>query len=86
MKSWENPKVKVFNVKMDENIADSGNGTQVITLQQSGVIANAWPTNTYKVNGNIIVDSGIEYTWNSGMNRFQTSGYTDAAAVSSCLA
>ncbi len=35
MKSWENPKVKVFNVKMDENIADSGNGTQVITLQQS---------------------------------------------------
>ena len=86
MKVWKKPEVKVFNVKMNENIAASGDETQVIMHQVSGSLANTWKSYTYYVSGETIADTGIKYFYTaSGGN---TNYYTLASEteVASCLA
>ncbi len=94
MKVWNRPEIKVFSVRLDENIATSGavqRESKSICVQQSSVLASYWPTNQYYVNSvsseaGTIVDTDIAYVWNVTANRFQTDGsYTDPAAISSCL-
>ena len=61
MKAWKTPEVKVFNVKMDENIAASGDQTMLIMHQQRGTIASSWPTYTYYVSNGTIVNTSNRY-------------------------
>lgn len=87
MKVQNRPEIKVFSVKLNENIATSG-ASKNICVQQSGVLAEYWPTNLYYVNSatETIVDTGVAYTWNGNANRYQTAGsYIDPASISSCL-
>lgn len=49
MKTWINPGLKIFNVKMDENIAASSGNIRQIQLQDG--------TYNFRVNGNVIVDT-----------------------------
>ncbi|MFR3529436.1 MAG: hypothetical protein ACLTTZ_02620 [Lachnospiraceae bacterium] len=61
MKTWKKPEVKVFDVKMDENIAASGDGGY-----QTGYIY-------YDLGG--ITRGGATYRWN-GNNNIQDTGIT----------
>lgn len=54
MKKWEKPEVKVFSVKMDENIAASGEGRYIKTVN-----FNPGGDIQVYVNGQIIVDTNI---------------------------
>lgn len=61
MKTWKKPEVKVFDVKMDENIAASGDGGY-----QTDYI--------YHAEG-VITRGGANYRWN-GNNNIQDTGIT----------
>lgn len=62
MKEWKKPEVKIFNVKIDENIAASGDGSGYM----SGYIS-------FYTNG--ISRGGGNYRYNSS-NQIQDTSYT----------
>ena len=90
MKKWSRPEVRVFGVKMDENIASSGTQSSsklAIMHQKTGTMAGSWPVYTYYVSaGNTIVDTSVTYmyTASSGNSNYYTLGSEDA--VAGCLA
>lgn len=85
MREWKKPEVKVFDVKMDENIAASGDRILNIRHNKAGVLAGEWERYDYRVSGNMIVDTNHTYRQTSTTNSYY---YTMASAreVSSCLA
>ena len=85
MREWKKPEVKVFDVKMDENIAASGDRILNIRHSQRGVMADKWKRHNYYVSGNTIVDTSYTYHDSSGMNTYYYTGASEGA-VSSCLA
>lgn len=87
MKSWPKPEVKVFSVKMDENIAASGESTQLIMHQKQGVIASEWPTYNYFVAaGETIVDTGVKYFYTASEGNSNYYTLASETQVSSCRA
>lgn len=66
MKQWEKPEVKVFDIKMEENIAASGddrikaNGTVEIE-KGPGEAVNTIKTLTYYTDTNMIIETNYEY-------------------------
>lgn len=59
MKAWTTPEVKVFSVKMDENIAASGDERMQVYFNPGG---NIW----VYVNGQIIIDTSYGWYMNGG--------------------
>lgn len=84
MREWKKPEVKVFDVKMDENIAASGQERKKIHFNDG----DWW----CYVNGQIIVSSSVTwYTDNNGRvcasNAYTPgSGSTGSWAVDGCRA
>lgn len=79
MKAWKNPEVKVFDMKMDENIAASGEyETRTITLKVAGNL-KAEGTWTFNVTGSTIVLTGIPYNKNG--NAAATYDEVESCAV-----
>lgn len=63
MKTWKKPEVKVFDVKMDENIAASGDGgyqtDRIYYVERGGIFRDSA---NYRWNGNNnIQDTGIKF-------------------------
>lgn len=85
MREWKKPEVKVFDVKMDENIAASGDRILNIRHSQSGVMADNWEKHNYYVSGNTIVDTNYTYHDSSEMNTYYFT-MASAVAVSGCRA
>lgn len=81
MKTWVNPGLKIFNVKMDENIAASGRDIRRIQLQDG--------TYDFRVSGNVIVDtSECTFVSDGGqyIGRWQGTGSLYYWQVKGCLA
>lgn len=84
MKKWSKPEVRVFGVKLDENIASSGTqqpSKLTIMHQKTGTIADSWPSYTYYVSaGNTIVNTSVTYwyTASTGNRNYYTLGSEDA--------
>lgn len=88
MREWKKPEVKIFDVKMDENIAASGD--------QTGILHHATPTDTgggwvffggkdnyrYSSDGNI-QDTGIYVIHYDGVNLIDKA---NVGQVSGCRA
>lgn len=85
MKSWKNPEVKVFNVKMNENIADSGEEILDIRHSQSGVLADKWESFKYYVSNGTIVDTSYTYHDSSNLNPYYFT-MASPGDVSGCMA
>lgn len=85
MKAWKNPEVKVFDVKMDENIAASGDRILNIRHNQSGEMADNWSKHDYYVSGNTIVDTNYTYHDSSELNTYYFT-IASEGDVSGCLA
>ena len=67
MKSWKNPEVKVFNVKMNENIAASDDQKLLVNFNPGGDIL-------VYVNGRLIVDTVYGY-YMSGNKAIASNAY-----------
>ena len=84
MKTWKKPEVKVFDVKMDENIAASGDGgyqTDRIYYAEEPIMRE-WAH--YRWNGsNNIQDTGIVF-WIDGGYKVVDKKYV--ASITGCLA
>lgn len=84
MKKWMKPDMKLFSVKMDENIAASGDdGYQIdyIDYDQGGITRGGA---NYRWRGdNNIQDTGIQFSESYGE---KTVSYAQVAAISGCLA
>lgn len=66
MKIWESPEMKVFSVKMNENIAASGDttsgDTEFIIISRSDTALTVQEGSAYFiVNGTLIQGTGISY-------------------------
>lgn len=86
MKAWKNPEVKVFDMKMDENIAASGDERVSVNFNPGGNIM-------VYVRGHVIVDTKYGWYWNgpvrTASNAYQQSTGSTGAWVldgSSCRA
>ena len=86
MKAWKNPEVKVFDVKMDENIAASGDERLSVYFTPEGSIM-------VYVRGQVIVDTSYGWYWKGSVrtasNAYQQSTGSTGAWVldgSSCRA
>lgn len=84
MKTWKKPEVKVFDVKMDENIAASGDGgyqTDYIYYDLGGITRGG---KTYRWNGNNnIQDTGITFHI-AGSDKVVANSHV--ADITGCLA
>lgn len=60
MREWKKPEVKIFDVKMDENIAASGDQYQVVHIDfdLGGITRGGYD---YRCQGTNIQDTGISY-------------------------
>ena len=67
MKAWKNPEVKVFDVKMDENIAASGDERVSVNFNPGGDIM-------VYVHGQVIVDTSYGWYW-KGSGRTASNAY-----------
>lgn len=86
MKTWKKPEVKVFDVKMDENIAASGDGgyqTAYINYDLGGFTRGG---ENYRWNGsNNIQDTGIPFWIESGTGE-KVVDKRYVANIAGCLA
>ena len=90
MKAWDKPELKVFSVRLDENIASSGDDgggsyeMMEIYHNKKGVLARDWEHHLYYVSGGIIQDTGFPY-WEgcSAKNDFYYT-LAEPNQVSSC--
>lgn len=84
MKKWMKPDMKLFSVKMDENIAASGDdGYQIdyIYYDQGGITRGGA---NYRWRGdNNIQDTGIQFSESTG---WKTVPQVQVTAISGCLA
>ncbi len=79
MREWKKPEVKVFDVKMDENIAVSGEQILFIIHNQGGVSASKWKRYSYYVSGNTIVDTNHTcHRTSTTNNNYYTTASVDA--------
>lgn len=62
MKAWKNPEVKVFDVKMDENIAASGDERVSVNFTPGGNIM-------VYVRGQVIVDTSYGWYWDGSVRK-----------------
>lgn len=62
MREWKKPEVKVFDVKMDENIAASGDEQLVVNFNPGGDIR-------VHVRGQIIVDTSVGWYMDGAVRR-----------------
>lgn len=60
MKTWKNPEMKLFAVKMSENIAASGDYTTIkLFVTENGVITRE--AGYYRCQGHNIQDTNVQY-------------------------
>lgn len=85
MKTWKKPEVKVFDVKMDENIAASGDGgykTDRIYYAEEPIVRE-WAH--YRWNGsNNIQDTGITF-WIESSTGKKVVNKSYVADIAECL-
>lgn len=84
MKTWESPEMKVFNVKMDENIAASGDGKEYQTgyiYYENGGITRGGANYRYTSDGRI-QDTSVSFVSGGGM---RTVAQNKVSAISGCL-
>ena len=74
MREWKKPEVKVFDVKMDENIAASGDRILNIRHSQVGKLPDMWNRFDYWVSGNTIVDTSYTCGQTSNKNDYYFTG------------
>ncbi|MCC2254814.1 hypothetical protein LKD70_10350 [Ruminococcus sp. CLA-AA-H200] len=84
MKNWETPKMKVYSVKMDENIAASGDGGYQVAYiyYDEGGITRGGANYNWSGN-NMIQDTSVSFTGDGGVF---TVPYSQMGAISGCLA
>ena len=86
MKNWNRPEMIIFNVKMDENIASSGAGSennyevQYIYYDLGGITRGGA---NYKCKDSYIQDTSIQYTDGGGQKTVSSS---NVGQISGCLA
>lgn len=82
MREWKKPEVKIFDVKMDENIAASGDQYQTLYIyyDEGGITRGGA---NYKCQGTSIQDTGIDYQ-KSGNMIIVSEKYV--ATIAGCLA
>ena len=86
MKNWNRPEMKIFNVKMDENIASSGAGSennyevQYIYYDLGGITRGGA---NYKCKDSYIQDTSNQYT---DGGRQKTVSNSNVGQISGCLA
>ena len=84
MKTWKKPEVKIFDVKMDENIAASGDGgyrTSYIYYDLGGITRGGA---NYRWNGNNnIQDTGVQFTTRNGESVVPNN---KVSTISGCMA
>lgn len=84
MKTWRTPEMKVYSVKMDENIANSGDSSYEVKLiyyDYEGITRGG--TNYNCSSDGKIQDTNISYAVGSRQN---TVPYSKVDAISGCLA
>lgn len=85
MKTWKKPEVKVFDVKMDENIAASGDGgykTDRINYDLGGITRGG---ENYRWNGsNNIQDTGITF-WIESSTGEKVVNKSYVANIAGCM-
>lgn len=83
MKNWETPKMKVYSVKMDENIAASGDGGYQVAYiyYDEGGITRGGANYNWSGN-NMIQDTSVSFTDDGE----KTVPYSQVGAISGCLA
>lgn len=87
MKAWKSPEMKVFSVKMDENIAASGESvyeTGDIYYIEQGTIYRVAGRYSWSDGGNI-QDTGITFEMDEFSNR-RVIAEDQKALISGCLA
>ena len=86
MKTWRTPEMKVYNVKMDENIASSGSGEQQYEVKylhyDLGVITRGGANYNCSADRSI-QDTDIKYT-SYGEENYVSND--QVGAISGCLA
>ena len=86
MKSWEAPKMTIYNVRMNENIAASGDETnnyeRVYIYYDLGGITRGGAD--YWCSGTAIQDTSVSYT--PADSRHNTVSYDQMSAINGCLA
>lgn len=86
MKVWNRPEIKVFSVRLDENIASSGAGSennyevQYIYYDLGGITRGGA---NYKCKDSYIQDTSIQYTDGGGQKTVSSS---NVGQISGCLA
>lgn len=81
MKTWKNPEMKLFAVKMSENIAASGDYTTIkLFVTENGVITRE--AGYYRCQGHNIQDTNVQYV-DSATPYFWEA---DRNTISGCLA
>ena len=87
MKTWRTPEMKVYSVKMDENIANSGDGgessyeVQYIYYDLGGITRGGTNYNC-SLDGKI-QDTSVSY---AGGSRYKTVPYSQVNTISKCIA
>lgn len=84
MKTWKNPEMKLFAVKMSENIAASGDGNDYTTVKlyvtENGIITRE--AGNYRCQDHNIQDTNVQYVDSSTPYFWEK----DRNTISGCLA
>lgn len=90
MKQWEKPEMKVFDIKMNENIAASGDvdrpkATGMVTIAKGvGENVDTIMTLTYYTDTNMIIETAYEYI-PYGTGKIPTGANETALAISNAI-
>lgn len=82
MREWKKPEVKIFDVKMDENIAASGDQYQTLYIyyDEGGITRGGA---NYNCQGTNIQNTEVHY---SGSGDLRTVSYNQLGTIAGCLA
>lgn len=90
MKQWEKPEMKVFDIKMNENIAASGDVDRpkaagiVVIAKGVGEEVDTIKTMTYYTDTNMIIETSYEYI-PRGAGKIPTGANETALGISNAI-